>query len=229
MSQAKDILFSILTPKVEAFGYRFVKAKNGYSKRENDIWYKITSSWDGRGGISCINHFSGEVSLAYVEKITKSMFDIPYNFRILEPSFFYFDENIPQMFSKKMLETSSLKTMSKIPFDEKYPMARIKNTADYIERKILQEIIPFHQTWQSEGQILEALLKNIGERYAEGAYFGLIQDVAVAKIILKKMKIEEPDFIRAIEIFSKQTEDESWNMQEFDVQKSKKMFLDQIF
>ena len=224
MSQAKDILFSLLSPKITELGYKFVKSKNAFHKIKNGLHYSIDSSWDGRGGLTVINHFSGTIKFPEVEKITQKMFGFPLNFRLPEPRFVYFDESLPQMYSRKLLESPTLKAMSEIPFEEKYPLEKIKNTADYIERKIFQDIIPFHNKFQSEKELLEILLKQIGERYAEGNDFGLMQDIAVAKIILKQMKQEEPDFLRAIDIFTKISFDESWNLQDFNAQESKKLF-----
>ena len=74
MSEAKDIFYQLLTPEVEKLGYIFKKSKTQYVKSVGDLDYFIDFSWDGRGGVTFLNHVSGGISAPYIKKASKSCY-----------------------------------------------------------------------------------------------------------------------------------------------------------
>ena len=230
MSQAKDIFFEILKPEIEKLGYKFKKSNSKFIKSIGDLSYQIDFNWDGRGGTTCLNYVSGSISLPFLKKASKQFLayelDIWHFYR---GSFTIYDETIPTMYSKELLDLANnmaFKKMSEMPFETKYPINRIENSANVVKKIILTEIIPYHQSVTSIEQILNQNIETVQNRLKENDTHNLIGTIFVIKLICKKLKISEPDFIKPIDIYSNKSIDDLWNIQQHEFEKIESRFND---
>ena len=228
MSQAKDIFFELLKPDIEALGYTFKKGKSNFVKAIGDLNYQIDFNWDGRGGTTYLNYVSGSVVMPCIGKASKQFLayalDIWQHYR---GSFTLYDNTIPPMYSKELLDLANdmaFKKMAEMPFGKKYPMVRIQNSVNVVKNIIITEIIPYHQSITSAEQILFAKIDLLENRIKENDANNLINEIFVIKLMCKKLKIKEPDFIQPIDIYSNKTIDVSWNMQAHEFDKIEERF-----
>ena len=228
MSQAKNVFFELLTPAIEELGYKFKKGKSNFVKSIGDLDYQINFNWDGRGGTTYLNYTSGDITMPCIKKASKQFLahelDIWFHYR---SEFGICDKRIPPMYSKELLDLAndmSFKKMSVMPFEKKYPMVRIENSARIVKDIIINEIIPYHKSVTSVEQILDEVIKKVQNKLQNDDTHNLIREIFVIKLICKRLKMSEPDFIQPIDIYSNQTKDVSWNMQQHEFDKIAERF-----
>lgn len=228
MSEAKDKFFELLVPGIEAKGYTFKKSKGQFTLSNGEAICTIEFNWDGRGGITFLNHISGSISFTYLSKALETI-NKSGKYPIFKQgtSGGLFDKSIPQMYSKALIDLANnmaFKKMAVMIFEEKYPLNNIKQTVKRAEEIIVTEIIPSQQAMADERKILdfkiEALLKKLNEIDTHN----IMWQVLIIKIMSKKLKLEEPQFIKDIKIFTNNTIDDLWNMQDYEFDKMEDRF-----
>lgn len=228
MSQAKDIFFELLTPNIEALGYSFKKSKGSFDKLCGELCYSIRFSWDGRGGTVYLNNVSGIVHIPAIAKANRKLIDIRYEAVVWqERNECNRQSFIPQMYSNQLIELANLmrfKEMAAMPFEEKYPMDKIIKTVEAAKQEIISEIIPFHNTINNEQDILNWYIHKAEEQVKLNDYFNICSYAFPIKLMCKKLKIDEPQFIKDIDFFTKNSMDELWNLQSIDFKKLGEQF-----
>lgn len=228
MSQVKDIFFELLVPAIEELGYKFKKSKGSFEKIEDDLCYSILFSWDGRGGTVFLNSVTGKVDIPAIAKANKKLLDIRYEAAIwVEKKERNKGISIPQMYSIQLIELSNMmrfKKMAEMSFEEKYPSDKIKKTVEVVKQGILSEIIPFHNTINNESDILNWYLSKAKEKVEMSDYYNICNYVIPIKLMCKKLRIDEPQFIKDINLFTNHSIDKLWNIQSVDFDSLKERF-----
>jgi hypothetical protein len=228
MSRAKDIFYELLTPEIEPLGFSFKKSATKYIKSDNILDYEIYFSWDGRGGLTFLNYVSGMVSMPWIRKSSKLLLGTELDLWYRIPnSFCTYDERIPPMYSKELLDLAnsmSFKKMASMPFEEKYPLERIKKSVLACKNIIINEIIPFHNSIISVEQILSHFIEEVKKRIETKDTHNLVSSILKIKLLCKKLGKLEPDFIQEINVFSNKTFDDLWNMQDYEYDKIEERF-----
>jgi hypothetical protein len=228
MSEARDKFYELLAPAIEAKGYVFKKSKKQFVLTNGEAICTINFSWDGRGGTTYLNHINGEISFIYLSKALITVNNLKgYPIFYKGTSGGHFDETIPQMYSKELFALTrdmAFKKMSAMSFEEKYPLVNIQRTVDRVKEIIETEIIPIHQEMSNEKKILNLKINNLLEKLNEIDTDIIMWDILIIKIMSKKMKLEEPKFIKDIKIFTNKSIDPSWNMQLFEFDKMEEKF-----
>ena len=228
MSQARDKFYEILCNSIVKEGYQFKKSKGDFEKVNCGIKYSIQFSWDGRGGTTYLNGFTGLVSLHELGKITKKLLAYELPMYIAQPRVTN-NQKYPfiQMSSRKLIELANnmkFKEMAALPFEEKYPIANIQKMAEVTESYIKNEIIPFHNSFIDEKQILDEYIVHAEKKYIEQDFHNISFFVFPIKLMCKKLGIEEPDFIKKIDLFTNKSIDDLWNMQNHDFENLEEKF-----
>jgi hypothetical protein len=212
MSEVKNDLMAILVPFFEKEGFKYRKSKNEFIKIENEISHKIAFQFDGRGGLSMVNNIYYSISVPEVQKAFKKITAYPYLIDILGGSINYWHNypdkklTIPVMYSQEALDvanTMNMKALAAIPYEEKYPRARIENCAKKITELYAQIIIPFFEKYTTLEQFYNLFLNenpkkgepnplNLDTEYPEEYNkFNML----FIKLLSKKMNLEEPKII----------------------------------
>ncbi|MCC7244989.1 MAG: hypothetical protein IT269_04890 [Saprospiraceae bacterium] len=207
----------------------FKKSTSVFEKTNNRLKYSILFSWDGRGGITFLNELSGIVEIPAIAKASHQLlaYTLPAQVNQPKKDDAHLTYPIPQMYSRKLIELANdmkFKEMAAMSFEEKYPMEKIAKTAEMVSKFILHEVVPFHNTYTDEKQILDFYLLSAEKRYRENDLFNISYFVFPAKLMCKKLGIAEPDFLRDINLFTNQSVDELWNMQHHDFQNMEEKF-----
>jgi hypothetical protein len=228
MSEARDKFFELLQPEIESTGYVFKKSKKQFIEIEGEAACTIDFSWDGRGGTTYLNYISGEISFKYIADALWTITGLKsYPIYLQGVSGGYLDGSICQMFSKELLKLANnmnFKEMSKMSFEEKYPIGNIQRTVNWAKNFIYKEIIPNQNEMAFEQKLLDFKIDNLSAKLKEIDTHNVMCDVLIIKIICKKMKIDEPKFIKDIEIFTNQSIDDLWNMQSYEFDKMEEKF-----
>jgi hypothetical protein len=221
MSQASDIFYDLLKPEIVNLGFQYKKGKkNAFEKKVDELTLSIYFSWDGRGGTTFLNFVSGCISVPYVKKASAKFTSLEYSADIWPTSNLCpVDLKIPQMYSKELIQLANnmaFKKMSALPFEEKYPMVKITNTVAFAKKQIVENIIPFHALYSTDDQILNHYIQLAKDQFNKKDFYNLFYYVIPIKVISKKLKIVEPDFVQNINIFTNKSIDELWNIQDHD-------------
>ena len=166
MSQAKDIFFELITPKMEEFGFQFKKSKSCFEKTKGDLFFSIMFSWDGRGGTTYLNNVSSKVHIPKILKAARALTNIGFEACIWQENPITSNNFIPQMYSKKLIELANLmrfKEMSAMPFEEKYPIEKIRNTANIALKIVIDDLLPLQSIINNENDILDWYLMKAKE------------------------------------------------------------------
>lgn len=153
MSPAKKYILDIVTPLMESHGFRFYKGSSTYSKKENDLDYRIRVRFDGRGGLTLIDALEFSIESPHYNRITKKLVGSQTN--LVGSGVNFFTEGkiiIPVPYSQKALDVANTMNMSelaKIPFEEKYPVKRMDNTAQKAFELMEARAFPFFDKYQS--------------------------------------------------------------------------------
>lgn len=229
MSEARNKFFEALRKIIEPTGYVFQKTKKKFTLSEEPINFSIMFNWDGRGGLTYLNNVSGLIEINYVNKALKTVlnykFPYPVSGQMMGGGFF--DETIPQMYSRNLLELANnmaFKKMAAMPFDEKYPPEKITKMVDRVAEIITAEVIPNNQKFNSEQKLLDNLIESVLTKLNAVDTHNTLTTIFVIKVMCKKMKISEPTFVSGIRIFTNQSIDDLWNMQNFDLDKMEEKF-----
>jgi hypothetical protein len=228
MSEARDKFYELLAPHIEAKGYLYKKSKNQFVLTNGEAICTINFSWDGRGGTTYLNHINGEISFAYLAKALTAVTTLKgYPIFYKGTSGGHFDETIPQMYSKELFALTrdmAFKKMAAMSFEEKYPLVNIQRTVDKVKEIIFSEILPVHKEMAFEEKILNLKIERLLARLNELDTHNIMWDILIIKIMSKKMKIEEPQFVKDIKIFTNQSMDDLWNMQLYEFEKMEDKF-----
>lgn len=220
MSLAKDKFFELLVPHIEALGYTFKKSKGSFEKVRGDLNYDILFSWDGRGGTTYLNNVMGKVHIPAIAKAIKKLIAIQYEAYVWQGKKMSKSEfKIPQMYTRQLIELANMmrfKEMAAMPFEEKYPIENIKKTVEVVHQQIIQEIIPFHNTVHSEIDILNWYIQKALVQIDSKDYHNIFSFAFPIKMMCKKLRIDEPPFIKAIDFFTNDSMDILWNNQSID-------------
>jgi hypothetical protein len=213
MSQTKTDLMAILVPFFEKEGYKFGKSKNEFTKIENEIAYQFSLGFDGRGGLTMVNSIAFSIKVVDVEKAMKKVTKYPHSLpAIYGGTIRYWEDmskplTIPTMYSQKALDvanTMNMKTLSAIPYEEKYPKVRIENCAKKITELYFERIISFFEKFKTLESIYNLFLNenpqkkelnplNLDLEYPEMYNkFNLL----FIKLLSKKMSLEEPKIVK---------------------------------
>ena len=180
MSQAKDIFFELITPKMEEFGFQFKKSKGCFELIKGDL-----------------TNIGFEACIWQENPITSNNF-------------------IPQMYSKKLIELANLmrfKEMSAMPFEEKYPIEKIRNTANIALKIVIDDLLPLQSIINNENDILDWYLMKAKGQLERNEINNISYYAFPIKLMCKKLKINEPPLIKEIDLFTKDSIDSHWNMQ----------------
>jgi hypothetical protein len=162
MSEVKDTYYQLLTPRMEQHGFQFKKSKSCYTKVQNDLEYIIHFKWDGRGGLTLIDHIWLTIDSLPIEKAVKKTmnwgnlghFSSGVIGCTLAPHI------IPVMYSRAALDIANemnLRKLGQLPYDQKYPSDRILNCVNKSEAYILKELMPSVHAITSEADIYQWL------------------------------------------------------------------------
>jgi hypothetical protein len=130
MSQVKNDFFALLSPHLESDGYKYLKAQNAFRKDVEDISYKISIKFDGRGGLVMIDWIDFTITGIKDKKKPNGVND---NLFLTNQIHYYQGSNIPfipVMYSKQALDVANdmnLRKLAAIPYEEKYPRVKIEN------------------------------------------------------------------------------------------------------
>lgn len=217
MSQAKDMFFELLTPSIEAMGYKFKKSKGSYDKFVGDVCYSIIFSWDGRGGTTFLNSVNGKVHIPAIAKAINKIMEIRYEAAVWQE---VQDRNkrilIPQMYSSKLIELGNMmhfKEMAAMTFEEKYPMDKITKTVEVVRQGITYEIVAFHNTINDEKDILNWYINKAEAQVKKNDFYNICCYAIPIKFMCKKLNTDEPKFINEIDFFTNKSPDALWNIQ----------------
>jgi hypothetical protein len=216
MSQAKDIFFELITPKMEEFGFQFKKSKSCFEKTKGDLFFSIMFSWDGRGGTTYLNNVSSKVHIPKILKAARALTNIGFEACIWQENPITSNNFIPQMYSKKLIELANLmrfKEMSAMPFEEKYPIEKIRNTANIALKIVIDDLLPLQSIINNENDILDWYLMKAKEQLERNEINNISYYAFPIKLMCKKLKINEPPLINEIDLFTKDSIDSHWNMQ----------------
>lgn len=216
MSQAKDIFFELITPKMEEFGFQFKKSKSCFEKTKGDLFFSIMFSWDGRGGTTYLNNVSSKVHIPKILKAARALTNIGFEACIWQENPITSNNFIPQMYSKKLIELANLmrfKEMSAMPFEEKYPIEKIRNTANIALKIVIDDLLPLQSIINNENDILDWYLMKAKEQLERNELNNISYYAFPIKLMCKKLKINEPPLIKEIDLFTKDSIDSHWNMQ----------------
>lgn len=217
MSEVRDKFYKLLCYEIAGIGYQFKKSKGDFEKNESDLKKIIQFSWDGRGGITFLNGLNGVVAVPEIEKASKSILTYELPTRIFQPKS---DDNKKykqtQMYSQKLIELANgmkFKEMAAMPIEEKYPLERIQATVAVVADIIKYETVPFLNSYNDVSQISEYYILQAEKKYKLNDFHNISYWVFPIKLMCKKLKIEEPDFVKSINLFTNQSIDDLWNMQ----------------
>lgn len=73
MSQVKEEFFNILNPLLEVQGYKYSKSQNSFTKIVDELSFKVSFKFDGRGGLTMIDWIDYSISIFELEKIFKKL------------------------------------------------------------------------------------------------------------------------------------------------------------
>lgn len=221
MSQVRDTFYHLLAQKVEDKNYNLKKATGNFEKKAGHFKYIIQFSWDGRGGHTYLNGLIGVVKHDQIEKLTKNFLAYKIPIMVIQHKNQWVENKYPitQMYSQKLIDLAKgmkFKEMSALSFEEKYPMDKIVKTVEVVAAYINNEVIPFHDFYQEESQILEEYIELAKEKFEQNDLCNISNYIFPIKLLCKKMKIEEPNFVKKINLFTNQSMDECWNIQSHD-------------
>lgn len=234
MSEARDKFFEILSPAINRSGFVFKKSKMNFVLQEGEIISNIDFNWDGRGGLTYLNHILGAIYISYINKT----FKILLNYKHPYPMFTtfgkgqHFDDRIPQMYSPELLNLANnmaFKNMAALTFEEKYPMDNIRKSVNSALKIITGEIIPELSTKKLEQQLLDFRINKLTEKLNLIETHNIMWEVLIVKIMCKKMKLIEPKFVTDIQIFTNKSIDDLWNMQDYDFENMEAKFNQLVF
>lgn len=228
MSEVRKIFYDLLDQNIASESYQLKKSKGTFEKKQNGLLYSIVFSWDGRGGYSSLKGMNGIVSIPEIEAASGKILAYKLSAVIVQQTAATPEKyRLTQMYSRKLIELANnmrFKEMAALSFEEKYPMENIKKTVDTISNFIKNEVVAFHNSILSEKDILESYIEKCRERLLAKEYHNISTYLFPIKLMCKKMKIEEPDFVRAINLFTNESIDDLWNMQYHDFENLEKKF-----
>jgi hypothetical protein len=211
MSEVKTDLMAILVPFFEKEGFKYGKSKNEFTKVENEISYQFLLRFDGRGGLSMVTAIEMFAKVTDVEKAMKKIMNYPHPIGIVYGGIRYWEDmdkplTIPTMHSQKALDianTMNMKALAAIPYEEKYPKARIENCAKKITELYSQRILPFFEKYTTLEQFYNLFI-NENPQKGEPNPLGLDPEylesyskfnLLFIKLLSKKMNLEEPKIV----------------------------------
>jgi hypothetical protein len=139
MSKATDDFFEIVNPIFIENGFKFLKSKNLYIKKENDLKYHIFIKFDGRGGI---------VFFEWIDVIIYNNLNEIVKFETIRNIYFEGDITklkVPVMYCKAALDLANdmnLRALGAMEYEEKYPRARIEKSALLFIELVKNEVFP---------------------------------------------------------------------------------------
>ena len=131
------------------------------------------------------------------------------------------------MYSKAfndLINTGNLKLMAAMPFEEKYPIEKIEKCANKVFEIVETELFSFIEKMVSENKILEHKKEQLLENLNKLETHNCMIEILNVKIMCKKLKIQEPQFIQDINIFTNKSIDDLWNMQDYEYDKMQERF-----
>jgi hypothetical protein len=146
--------YELLVPKIVAYDFGYKSSKNMFVKRANNIEYKINFHWDGRGGTTMCDTIGMTITELEIEKSLKlrtksgTMGHVFTSYGYCAYQF----AKIPTMYSRATLvpaNNMNFKALAQLPLEEKYPIANIQNSAQFVENLIITEILPFFQKFNN--------------------------------------------------------------------------------
>lgn len=204
MSEVKDKFYELFTPKMEVKGFTFKKSAGNFIKIQGDLQYTIHFKWDGRGGTSMIDWIDYFVTEPSIEKAYKKLTGTSgfawhqhYNIPLMDVNG---KLNIPVMYTQVVLDLANnmnFKALAQIPFEEKYPIARIQNCVNRVETLLNDNAFPFFEKYTTELKVYEVLCKSLNEtENLEDTASNLILSI---KIYAKKLGLPEPERLKDYE------------------------------
>lgn len=169
MPSAKEKILEEIIPTMKKNGYRFYKGKNTFLKKENDFEYHIKLTFDGRGGLSLLDHILFGIKISKYKKTITKLIGIDTESYVLTAGINGFSSDkiiIPVPYSQQALDianTMNFKELAKLSFEEKYPKKRIENTAFKILEQIKQNAFPFFEEHTTIEKIYAKYILHIGK------------------------------------------------------------------
>jgi hypothetical protein len=168
MSAVKDDFYTLFVPRMTALGFDYKKSKNAFIKIENGLSYTLNMRWDGRGGLTLIDHITGDINSVVIAQAVKKLvgnWSFPhFSFGFEGPSIAA--THIPVMYSRAALDLANamnFNALAKIPYDQKYPPNRILNCVNVTEAYVQNTLSPIMDTIKSEADIYQTLCKRVEE------------------------------------------------------------------
>jgi hypothetical protein len=168
MSEVKDKFYEILVPKIVVHGFEFKKSKTSFVKIENGLEYLINFRWDGRGGVTMLDTVELEINDLEIQKALKKRtkrHGLPHVFTGFGYRGFHaLLVKIPVMYSQKTLDLANnmnFRALSQMPQDEKYPPARILNSANFVENLIVTRVFQFFDLYKDSNAIFNHLSQQV--------------------------------------------------------------------
>ena len=219
MSEIKDTFYELLRPSLEAKGFEFKKSKEQFIKIENDVHHRLQFRWDGRGGASHLDEiiaiiYSIPVAKAY--SVITGLKGDGHNWHLLngENSTYYMDNQgdiptlingqitdwthskmyyqIPPMLSpvaQQFFGDMNLREMKTITFEEKYPIEKIKNCVDKVEKLLEKKLLNFIDENDFETKIFDSLITKFNQNIESNADYCCSLSVLI-KLYSKKLNVK---------------------------------------
>lgn len=158
MSPATKAILDQIIPDMESMGYRFYKSSTTFSKRENELDYRVRIRFDGRGGLTMVDCLEFIIESPRYNRYIKKLVGDTSGSLISSGVSAYCDGRliIPVPYSQAALDIANdmnMSKLSKLPLEDKYPENRIAKTAEFTLLRIKENAIPFFEKYAT----LEAL------------------------------------------------------------------------
>lgn len=169
MSPAKKIIIEKIIPVMEEYGYRFYKGSTTFSKKHNNLDYRIRLRFDGRGGLTLLDSIEFAVEIPHYNRIIKQLVGDTSS-SLISGGLNYWTFNreiVPVPYSRKALTIANdmnMKELAKIPFEEKYPTERLDSSAQATCKLLKEHAFPFFEGYDSYEKIYEKYAFNAEEK-----------------------------------------------------------------
>lgn len=152
---------------MESKGYRFYKSSTVFSKKVDDLDYRVFLRFDGRGGLTLLDSIELHVESPHYNRLIKKLIGIK-DISLVSSGFNYFicgGLMVPVPYSQKALDvanTMNMTELAKIPFEEKYPKERLERTTNETIKLLDEKGLPFFDRFTSLENIYNHYIDNIG-------------------------------------------------------------------
>ncbi len=198
MSEIRDRFFELLSPTIEAEDFEFKKSKGCFVKTIGDLHHEISFRWDGRGGLVHLESIDLKINSISIEKAVKKLTfngGLPQCWVSYNP--FGLPQQFPNMYGQAALLLFSdvnLKGLSKLTFEEKYPLEKIENGVKCIVDIFQNRLSVTLNEFKTHQDIYNHLLLTTS-KVEKAAEFPCNYAILV-KLFAKKLGIEEPKILQ---------------------------------